>query len=114
MNDKPNFNGRKKLSLCSTRKPQHSLRQNKQNIPNKIKPQEKVSKPIDKSDQLAWLYKQKDMLKSQIEQIEQRLILGFSQPLKDYCIELKRKDMLISCKITEFLALKANKTQARG
>ncbi|MCF6765442.1 hypothetical protein L3V82_06625 [Thiotrichales bacterium 19S3-7] len=109
MNDKFTPNGRKKLSLCTPRKNQKS----QQNKHQSTKPEKTSTKPMGTNDeQLNWLYKQKERLNQQIAQIERRLIFGFSEPLQSHCYELKRKDMLLSCKISELLIHKLH--QARG
>ena len=110
MNNKPTFNGRKKLTLCTPRKTTKPQTESHENNP----PQKTQTKPFagNKQDQLNWLYKQKELLNKQIEQIERRLVFGFSEPLKAHCNELKRKDMLLSCKISELLVDQIN--QARG
>ncbi|MCF6808092.1 hypothetical protein L3V79_07030 [Thiotrichales bacterium 19S9-12] len=108
MNDKTS-NGRKKLSLCTPRKTQKRQTIQKESLTKQ--PQQKALIGT-RSDELNWLYKQKERLNKQIQQIERRLIFGFSEPLQNYCYELKHKDMLISCKITDLLIDALN--QARG
>ncbi|TNF69595.1 MAG: hypothetical protein EP298_02505 [Gammaproteobacteria bacterium] len=103
MNDKFTPNGRKKLSLCTPRKNQKS-QPDKYQSAKKEQPSQKSMG--SKDDQLNWLYKQKERLNQQIMQIERRLIFGFSEPLQNHCYELKRKDMLLSCKISEILIQK--------
>lgn len=49
------------------------------------------------------IQRQKDELGVKIQQIENRLMSGYSKPLDDYLNELKREDTKLSCQLTDIL-----------
>lgn len=46
---------------------------------------------------------QKKALADKIEQIQRRLMSGYSKPLDDYRIELLQEDIKLSCRLTDIL-----------
>ncbi|ASG68660.1 hypothetical protein fh0823_17240 [Francisella halioticida] len=49
------------------------------------------------------LYQQRETLKEQIKQIEQRLLFAKSEPLQDFLFELKSKDFDLLVKINSYI-----------
>jgi hypothetical protein len=85
---------RKKLSLKVKRdKPD--------NFSHNTKPSD--SPIIQNNTELLALQNEKDKLLEKIEQIEKRLVFGYSEPLQAQCTELKKQDILLSCKMTDIL-----------
>ncbi len=85
---------RKKLSLKVKRdKPNNTLLD--------IKPSE--TSIVQNNKELSALQYEKDALHEKITQIEKRLVFGYSEPLQAQCTELKKQDILLSCKMTDIL-----------
>jgi hypothetical protein len=70
---------------------------------NKNRDLSQNSEIINRSPEIAKLQESRKIVLAQLEQLEQRIIFTSSEPLKDTCNNLKRKDIEILCEINECL-----------
>jgi hypothetical protein len=55
------------------------------------------------SEEILAVYQEKQKIKEGIRQIHNRLRFHYSEPLHDYWIEQVKKDMALTCKMTDLL-----------
>ncbi|MFT6834378.1 MAG: hypothetical protein ACJA0H_000406 [Francisellaceae bacterium] len=88
---------RKKLSLKIKRdKPQSIFKNSNQNevLSNSF---------IESNKDLSSILAEREILDKKINQINNRLIFGYSQPLQSQCTTMKKDDLALACKMTDIL-----------